>query len=121
MAQTEPTATRRPIRIKGRSAAPDKSVPQVVSELWTLTVDYAKQEIKDPLRGLGRYLLWGSLSMLLIGLGMVLLAIGGLRALQTETGSTFTGSMSWAPYGIVLSGSLVVLGIVGIVLTKGKK
>lgn len=121
MAQTEPTARSRPIRVKARSASSDKSVPQVVSELWTLTVDYAKQEIKDPLKGLGRYLLWGSLAWLLIGLGSVLLAIGGLRALQTETGSTFTGSLSWAPYGIVLAASLVVLGIVGVVLTKGKK
>lgn len=100
---------------------PDKSVPQVASELWNLTVDYAKQEIKDPVRGLGSYLLWGSLSMLLIGLGVVLLAIGGLRALQTETGSTFTGNLSWAPYGIVLVGALVVLGVVGAVMTKGKK
>ena len=100
---------------------PDKSVPQVATELWNLTVDYAKQEIRDPVRGLGSYLLWGSLSMLLIGLGAVLLAIGGLRALQTETGSTFTGSLSWAPYGIVLAGAVIVLGIVGTVMTRGKK
>ncbi|MGK2929033.1 MAG: hypothetical protein ACSLFO_05585 [Acidimicrobiales bacterium] len=93
----------------------------MASELWTLTVDYAKQEIRDPVRGLGSYLLWGSVAMLLIGLGMVLLAIGGLRALQTETGSTFTGNLSWAPYGIVLVGAVVVLGIVGVLVTKGKK
>lgn len=111
MAATRPTT----------KSQPDKSVPQVVSELWTLTVDYAKQEIKDPVRGLGAYLLWGSLSMLLIGIGVVLLAIGGLRALQTETGSTFTGNLSWVPYGIVLAGALVVLGIVGTVMTRGKK
>ncbi len=121
MAQTEPTVKSKPIRVRARSESPDKSVPQVVSELWTMTVGYAKQEIKDPLTGLGRYLLWGSLSMLLIGAGAVLVAIGGLRALQTETGSTFTGNMSWAPYGIVLSGALIVLGVVGVILTKGKK
>lgn len=103
----------------GRSA--DKSVPQVLSELWSLTVDYGKQEIRDPVRGLGSYLLWGAVSMLLVGLGMVLLAIGGLRALQTETGSTFTGSLSWAPYGIVLVGALIVLGIAGTAMTRGKK
>lgn len=125
MAATEPTPKSRPIQVKASAArkatASDKSVPQVASELWTLTVDYAKQEIRDPVKGLGAYLLWGSVSMLLIGLGMVLLAIGGLRALQTETGSTFTGNLSWAPYGIVLSGALIVLGVVGTVMTRGKK
>lgn len=116
MAATRPTP-----KSASSGAPPDKSVPQVASELWTLTVDYAKQEIRDPVRGLGSYLLWGSVAMLLIGLGMVLLAIGGLRALQTETGSTFTGNLSWAPYGIVLVGAVVVLGIVGVLVTKGKK
>lgn len=115
MAATRPTP-----KSASPGAPPDKSVPQVASELWTLTVDYAKQEIRDPVRGLGSYLLWGSVAMLLIGLGMVLLAIGGLRALQTETGSTFTGNLSWAPYGIVLVGAVAVL-IVGVLVTKGKK
>ena len=127
MAATRPTpksdpSKARPIKVTGKkSGEADKSVPQVASELWTLTVDYAKQEIKDPVRGLGSYLLWGSLSMLLIGIGMVLLAIGGLRALQTETGSTFTGSLTWLPYLIVLVSAIVVLGIVGTLLTRGKK
>lgn len=124
MATTQPTpkpTPRRRIAVKGRGdAGGDKSAPRVASELWTLTVDYAKQEIKDPVKGLGTYLLWGSVSMLLVGLGMVLLAIGGLRALQTETGSTFTGSLSWAPYGIVLLGSAVMLALVAWIVVKRK-
>lgn len=123
MAATRPSRKSRPTKVTPQQTTPaaDKSVPQVASELWTLTLEYGKQEIRDPVRGLGSYLLWGSLSMLLIGLGMVLLAIGALRALQTETGSTFTGNLSWAPYGIVLAGALVVLGVVGILMTRGKK
>jgi hypothetical protein len=122
VAITRPSAKPKTEATSGATtAAGDKSVTQVVSELWELTVDYAKQEIRDPVRGLGSYLLWGSLSMLLIGIGMVLLALGALRALQTETGSTFDGSLSWAPYGIVLAGAIVVLGIVGLLVTKGKK
>lgn len=121
MATTRPTA-RRERSVGTRDQKPeDKSVQQVASEVWQLAVEYAKQEISDPVKGLGRYLAWGSVSMLLVGIGMVLLAIGALRALQTETGSTFTGSLSWAPYGIVLSGALVVLGLVGLIITKGKK
>ena len=125
MAATQPT--RKPkIRVKGRngsSADGDKSSPKVASELWTLTIDYAKQEIRDPVKGLGTYLLWGSISMLLIGLGAVLLAIGGLRALQTETGSTFTGSLTWVPYLIVLVGAAIVLAVVAwiVVQRKAKK
>ena len=124
MAATQPT--RKPkIRVRSRNGTGDgdKSAPQVASELWTLTVDYAKQEIKDPVKGLGTYLVWGSVSMMLIGLGAVLLAIGGLRALQTETGSTFTGSLSWVPYLIVLWGAAVLLAVVAwiVVQRKAKK
>jgi hypothetical protein len=42
------------------------------------------------------------------------LGLSGLRALQTETGSTFTGDWSWVPYVIMvvtllLGGTLVWL------------
>jgi hypothetical protein len=115
-ATVRPAATRAEKKRTG-----DKSVATVVSELWTLTVDYAKQEIKDPLTGLVSYVVWGIATMILVGIGSILLAIGALRALQTETGSTFTGNLSWAPYGIVLAGAIVVLGVVGALIMRGKK
>lgn len=121
MAKTEPTVRSKPIRVNARSESPDKSVPQVASELWTLTVDYAKQEIRDPLRGLVEYLVWGTVSMLLMGTGMILLALGMLRALQTETGSSFTGSLSFLPYLFVLLAAIVVLGIVFVLIVKRKR
>lgn len=121
MAKTEPTVRSKPIRVNARSEAPDKSVPQVVSELWSLTVDYAKQEIRDPLKGLVDYLVWGTVSMLLMGTGMVLLALGMLRALQTETGSSFTGSLTFLPYLFVLLAAVVVLGIVFVLIVKRKR
>jgi hypothetical protein len=104
-----------------KQRAGDKGVATVVSELWTLTIDYAKQEIKDPLTGLVSYVAWGIVTMVLVGVGAILLAIGALRALQTQTGSTFTGNLSWAPYGIVLVGAVVVLGLVGALIMRGKK
>lgn len=121
MAQTESTVKSKPIRVKTRPATPDKSVPQVVSELWTLTVDYAKQEIKDPLKGLGSFLAWGIVSMSLIGVGAVLLALGMLRALQTETGSSFTGSLSFLPYLFVLITAVLVLVIGYVLIVKLKR
>jgi hypothetical protein len=41
----------------------------------------------------------------------VLLGVGGLRALQTETGETFAGDWSWAPYLIVFAALLLGSGI----------
>ncbi|HVF73558.1 MAG TPA: hypothetical protein VM938_00810 [Acidimicrobiales bacterium] len=83
-------------------AQSDKSLPTLASELWEMVVAYAKQETVDPLKRLGRFLRYGVPGALLFGTGLVLLAVGGLRALQTETGSRFTGNWSWAPYAILL-------------------
>jgi hypothetical protein len=57
---------------------------------------------------------------LLLGVGVVLLLLAGLRALQTETGTTFTGNWSWVPYLIVLvvGAALIVLAISRITSSK---
>lgn len=78
--------------------AGEKALGELVSELWELIRAYVRQEAVDPIKGLGRYLALGTLGALLVGMGVLLLALGGLRALQTETGSNFTGSLSWIPY-----------------------
>jgi hypothetical protein len=88
-----------------------KSIPQVVSELREMTVAYAKQETVEPLKGLGRFIAVGVPSFVLLGIGLVLLTLAGLRALQTETGSTFTGNWSWAPYGIAMVLLLLLAGL----------
>ena len=96
------------------AARPDdpKSIPQVATELWELTLAYAKQETVDPLRGLGRYLGFGLGGSVVFGLGSVLLLLSLLRALQTETGTTFTGSLSWIPYVIVVLAGALLVGLV---------
>lgn len=122
MAQTETTAKSKTIRVRPRASGADKGVPQVASELWTLTVGYAKQEIRDPVVALKSYLAYGIPAMILTGLGSVLLALGLLRFLQNETGSTFTGNWSWAPYGIVLLAAAVVIAIVrALVMRRARK
>lgn len=100
-------------------AAPSASapLPQLVLELKELVVDYVKQETVVPLRQLGRYLVFGIVGAFLLGLGVVLLGVGGLRALQTETGATFTGDWSWAPYGIVV----VMMGVGGALTWKTRR
>ena len=92
-----------------------KSMPEVATELWGLTKDYARQETVDPLKGVGRYLAYGGIGALLGSIGVILLMLAGLRALQTETGSTFTGNLSWLPYLIVL---VVAAALVGYAVTR---
>src|SRR5688572_29857885 len=87
------------------------SIPQVATELWELSVAYAKQETVDPLKGLGRVLGYGVGGAILFGLGSVLLLLALLRALQTETDSTFTGSLSWIPYLLVAIAALLLVGL----------
>lgn len=89
-----------------------RSGPQQVTEIWELIVAYTKQETVDPLKSLGRYLAWGLGGALLLGIGGIFLTLAALRALQTETDTTFTGHWSWAPYGIVVIGLLLISALV---------
>lgn len=90
--------------------AEQKSLTENLRDLWELLIAYARQELVDPLKGLGRAIGWGIGGSVFLGLGIVLLALGGLRALQTETGDAFDGNWSFAPYLIVF----VVLVVVAV-------
>ena len=90
---------------------PQKSVPDILQELLDLLKAYALQETVDPLKNLGRYLAWGGTGSLLFALGVFFLAMSALRALQTQTGTTFAGNWSWVPYVIVALGLCVVIGV----------
>ena len=95
---------------RGDAPAAGRTPPmgQLVVELRDLIVEYFKQETVVPLKQLGRYVAFGLLGALLLGLGAVLLGVAGLRALQIETGSKFTGNLSWVPYLIMV---VVLLGV----------
>ena len=85
-----------------------------MTELRDLVVRYFREQTLVPLQQLGRYVGFGVLGSLLLGFGVVFLGVAGLRALQDETGDTFTGDWSWVPYVIVifalgLGGALVWL------------
>ena len=49
----------------------------------------------------------------------MMVALSGLRALQTETGTTFTGNWSWVPYFITLIGTVAVAALVATRISKG--
>jgi hypothetical protein len=78
-----------------------------VSELRDLVVTYVKEQTLVPLQQLGRYIGFGLLGSVMLGFGVLFLAMSGLRALQTETGDTFTGDWSWVPYVIVIMALLL--------------
>jgi len=95
---------------------------ETISELKELVIAYAKQETVEPLKGLGRYAAWGVAGALLIGTGVMFLAIGTLRALQGDLGGPhFSGNMSWAPYAIVVVGSAAIAALSWFVGTKKRK
>lgn len=97
-----------------------KGIPQVTSELWEMATNYAKQETIDPLKGLGRFLGYGVGGAITLGVGVVLILLAGLRALQTETSTTFTGNLSWAPYLIAVGVGIVLIGLAVVRVTKRK-
>ena len=93
------------------SASDDRSLPGQVAELWDLVRAYAQQETIEPIKGLGRFVAFGLLGSFLLSVGTLMLVLAGLRALQTETGTTFSGNWSWAPYLIVFVAALAVGGL----------
>ncbi|MBV8387082.1 MAG: phage holin family protein [Acidimicrobiia bacterium] len=88
----------------------DKSLPTQIGELWRLVLSYLRQETVEPVKNLGRFVAFGVAGSLLLGLGVGLLVLATLRFFQTETGSTFTGHLSWVPYIIMVVVSLVLAG-----------
>ena len=93
------------------SADSSKSLPTLVQELRDLIVAYAKQETVEPIRDLGRFLAFGVAGSVVVGLGLSLLLLGGLRLLQTETGDAFEGNWSWVPYLTVLAAAGVAIAL----------
>lgn len=92
------------------SGAPETGVSDLGVTLQ-LVKDYARQETLGPLRGWGRYIAFGSIGGFVLGLGLVLCAVGLLRLLQTET-TAFSGpNTSILAYLITAAACLIVIGL----------
>ena len=96
-----------------------QGIRQSGADAFRLTTDYLKQETLGPLKGLGRFVAWGLAGSLAMAVGFLLLLVGVLRLLQTETGSTFGGDLSWVPYFVVSALGLVVAGLAAWRITAG--
>lgn len=84
-----------------------------VSEIVDLLKRYLLQETVAPLKSMARTLGFGAAAAVALGIGGVFILIGVLRVLETETGTIFTGDLSWAPYGLTILAGFAIIGIAG--------
>lgn len=96
-------------------------IPQAVTELIQLVKAYFKQETTEPLKALGRVVAFGVAGSLLLGTGVIFVALGILRLLQDETDTTFHGNWSIIPYVVVIIALLVAAALVFKIGTRTKK
>jgi hypothetical protein len=100
-------------------------LPANVTELIDLVVAYAKQETVDPIKELGRWIGYGIAGAASLSLGVLLLALGGLRAIQFETYPHLSGNLSWIPYlfVVVVCAVIVIVALtrVGRVPSRGER
>lgn len=91
-----------------------------VGSVVQLVKDYARQETVGPIRGAGRWLLWGVIGALLMGLASAFLVLGVLRLLQTEFHKSFRGQWtSVIPYLVAV---VVAVAVIGLAVSRiGKK
>jgi hypothetical protein len=101
-------------RSSARRPAP---IPVAIAELWELVLAYLKQETTEPLKSLWRVIAFGIAGSLLIGIGVVFVAIGGLRLLQDET-DAFHGNWSFVPYLLMI---LLLFGMAALVFWRGTR
>jgi hypothetical protein len=89
-------------------------------ELVDLVVGYAKQETLDPIKKLGKTIALGIVGAVAVGLGVVFLSLGALRAMQSET-DTFDDNLTFLPYVIAMGVLLIGAGLAWKGLGPGKE
>jgi hypothetical protein len=104
-----------------KSNSDEKGMGEVVADLWQLVRDYAKQETIDPLKSIGRFVAFGVGGALSLGLGLLLLTLALLRALQNETGAHLTGSWNFVPYLVTLVVAALAAALAVRAITKPER
>lgn len=99
----------------------DKSFPNQVTELWELVVAYTKQETVEPIKNLGRFVKYGVLGSLALMVGLPLMVLGLLRAVQAESGDHLTGSLTFIPYLAAAALALLFAGMAAWGISRKKK
>ena len=104
-------------------------------DIATLSIEYIKQETKEPLQGLGRYVSVGAAGGVLIGFGSVLLTLALLRGIQAglayrhlktsadgivADNGPLSGSLSWLPYFLTALACIAGLVVIALALRRAK-
>lgn len=89
-------------------------------EALQLVIDYIKQETLTPLKGLGRFVVFGVAGSVALAIGLVIVSVAFLRLLQGETGTTFSGHWSWAPYLICTAAVVLVAALAVKAVSRGQ-
>ena len=95
----------------GASQTQQKDTGEILTDLWELIKSYAKQETVDPLKSIGRFLMWGLPGAILLTLGLLFGSLAILRGLQTETDAHLTGSWDYVPHLAAFVFALVGAGL----------
>lgn len=85
----------------------EKTPKRQAQDLKDLVVGYVKQETVDPIKSAGKHLAFGVGGAVVISIGVVFLAVGTLRLLQTET--------TWldGPWSRLLAYLVVIVALAG--------
>lgn len=96
-----------------------KSFQQVFQELWDLLKSYAQQETVGPLKNLGNQFKWGMAGSMFVALGIFLLTMFVLRAMQTQV-PFFRDNVgwNWGPYFVAFVVLALFMAWVGLRMKK---
>jgi len=94
---------------KSRFSTPRAPKPSP-EELFDLARRYFMQQTLGPLRRIAKGLAFGVAGAALVSLGAAIALLGFLRLLEGETGSTFAGNWSFAPYLITAAAGAIFIG-----------
>ena len=86
------------------------SIKGDLRDIRGLFLRYLKEETLEPLKELWRFVLFGALGSLFVGLGATLMLFGALRFLQDQF-RVLDGSLSWLPYLIIVLLAALVIAL----------
>jgi len=89
-----------------------------IADQLELIKAYARQQTLDPLEGSGRWVGMGLLGSVLLVIGGVSMTLALLRVLQEETGTNFTGNLSWVPYLLTMTVLITLMVLLGLRIRK---
>ena len=105
--------TNRGVKRTSKRATDGGGKTDALDDALASVVRYARQETIVPLRGGGRWLVFGVLGALFVGSATVVFVLASLRLLQDLSGEALAGGWSFVPYvaAFVVSVALTIAAV----------